>query len=327
MAAFTTAVACIHKTIDKQSPIFVGDGSYFENKRVLREWFGDRVQLMDEMDATALIQLIQTNKPCALFLDTLGNTPSVTMPDLATLIPELSRLTKHQMYLVLDNSTRATSFQPLTYLPRLSKLELIVIESLNKYHQYGFDRVTGGILWTAGMFADYPFRTRMHLGTNMPDTSVLALPEPNRKLLDRRLARIGRNTHSLAQHIESYLTTHTSLHISHVVYPGLPSYPGFVWTKDETFHGGCFVLMFKEKYRHPETYAKFVDLVMKLAKKRKIDLVGGSSFGLDTTRVYLTARGVKIEDGEPFIRISPGTETRLEMEEIEKLFMEAIERF
>jgi hypothetical protein len=86
-------------------------------------------------------------------------------------------------------------------------------------------------------------------------------------------------------------------------------------------------LMFKEKYRHPETYAKFVDLVMKLAKKRKIDLVGGSSFGLDTTRVYLTARGVKIEDGEPFIRISPGTETRLEMEEIEKLFMEAIERF
>lgn len=323
MAAFTTAVACVHEAIGPDDCVFASEGIYFQNKRVLLQHFGKRVRWVDEMRIEELLDAVHREQPAALFFDTLGNTPAMALPHLEKIIAVLSRMIQRPTFLVLDNSTRATSFQPLKFIPLFSKLQLLVIESLNKYYQFGFDRVTAGVVWTVGKLAGKVFSARMNLGTNISDVSALALIEPNRALLEGRLARIQRNVLLLAQAIEAFLQSFPMSRIDHVVYPGLPSHPSFTWAEKESFCGGYFILQFKPDFSHVSTYERFLAVLMKLAKKRKIDLTAGTSFGFDTTRIYLTARHAS-KECQPFVRISPGTETLLEMERIKELFFEAM---
>lgn len=324
MAAFTTILASIQQDIGANDVVLVGEGSYFENKQVLRRWFGNRVRFVNEMDVELLLKTAHELQPKAIFLDTLGNVEDIVMPDLAALIPRLAKGLKQSLYLILDNSVLASSFQPLEYLPFFNKLRLIVFESLNKFHQFGFDRVTGGIVWTAGMWPDLIAGTRLHLGTNIPQASVLALPEPNRELLERRMRRIEHNILILANALESEIG-HGQTQIARVIYPALASYPGYAWTKERSFHGGYFTLAFASPYRDPKYYLAFLERVMKEAKNMKVDLNAGTSFGFDVTRIYLTARHAN-EDARPFIRISPGTETEEGIERVKEVLLRALPR-
>jgi hypothetical protein len=48
------------------------------------------------------------------------------------------------------------------------------------------------------------------------------------------------------------------------------------------------------------------------AAARGIALLGGSSFGFNTSRIYLTA--ARAECGEPFVRVAAGTEHSVDLE-------------
>jgi hypothetical protein len=72
------------------------------------------------------------------------------------------------------------------------------------------------------------------------------------------------------------------------------------------------------------TERAFVESAIVEAARRRIPLIGGSSFGFDTTRVYLTA--AQAAAGEPFVRISPGTEHRLEIDELADALAAAIRK-
>ncbi|MEY4722804.1 MAG: hypothetical protein RLZZ324_317, partial [Candidatus Parcubacteria bacterium] len=189
----------------------------------------------------------------------------------------------------------------------------------------GFDRVTGGIVWTP--FSLLPTglgRARVHLGTNMPDASVLALPEPDRELLMRRMRRMGRNAQTLAERLDEHLTGRTKGSVAHVVYPGLPSHSSAPWAKERWFHGSTLVLAFRTGFRTVARYQAFVNRVIDLARNARVDLVSGTSFGLDVTRVYLTA--VHATDvTRPFVRVSVGTETAAEIEALTDVFISAID--
>lgn len=327
MAAVSTVAVCLKSESKNDGIVLAGAGTYFENKNVLRQIFGERLRFTDEMDIPAILKIVAREKPQIIFLDTLCNTDSMAMPDLARLIPALAREVKRPTFLVLDNSALSVTFQPLSVFPRVSPhLCLIVIESLNKFHQYGFDRVTGGIIWTQGSLAEKIFRTRMHLGTNIPDASALALPEPNRAWLEKRLTRIGRNTRQLAEACDERMRYLKKSPFEKIIYPGLPSYPGYAWTQKQKFHGGFFVFSFKPKFRRVGIYQKFLEKIMQRAKQEKVGLIAGTSFGLDVTRIYLTALHAS-RDAEPFIRVSVGTETLWELEQLKRVFLHVIKHF
>jgi hypothetical protein len=59
------------------------------------------------------------------------------------------------------------------------------------------------------------------------------------------------------------------------------------------------------------------------AAKRGVALLAGSSFGFDTTRIYLTA--ARAVSGEPFVRVAAGTEHRLALEPLADALAAAIE--
>jgi cystathionine beta-lyase/cystathionine gamma-synthase len=235
--------------------------------------------------------------------------------DVAKLIPALAKCVQKSTYLILDNSTRSITCQPYMHLTRFGgKLSIVVVESLNKFHQYGFDRVTGGMIQAPIALADDLFRMRMHLGTNIPVASILALPEPNRVILEKRIARIGRNTELLAHALESHLATkkHASFH---VVRP----------QNARGFAGGFFVLAAAPGKDHVSVYDGLLTRMIAGAKKRGLNLIAGTSFGFDITRVYVTARYAR-EDAEPFVRISPGTENLMEIGVLQNIMIDALDR-
>jgi cystathionine beta-lyase/cystathionine gamma-synthase len=180
--------------------------------------------------------------------------------------------------LVLDNTGLGPMLQPFT-LPGAERARLIVFESLLKYAQLGLDRANAGVIVAGPADAEALDDYREHLGTNIADVCVRMLPRPSRHVLERRLARIWRNAGLLAERLDG------------CVYPGV---------------GGCISL--------PCADGEFVERAVEEARAQGVSLVGGSSFGFDTTRIYLTA--ARSDYGEPFVRIAAGTENRIAIERL-----------
>ncbi|MEO6508686.1 MAG: PLP-dependent transferase [Patescibacteria group bacterium] len=326
MAALTAIITYLHTAKNIVGPVMIGKSIYFENAEMIRGFFKEKnIVEVDEMDTESILQTFNTHQPDLLIFDSLCNATTVAAPDLTRILKHITTHAQKETYFIIDNSTLSISLQPLKEISIKSNIRLIVFESLNKYHQFGLDRVTAGIIWMRGIsFANFNY-ARVHSGTNIVDSSCYALPLPNRKQLEKRLKRFNRNATYLAAAISDHLKTSSSKKIESVVYPGLESHPSFAWIKDSFFKGSYFVIDFKIKYKKVSEYQRFVKAVLDIAKKEKVSIVGGTSFGLNTTRIYLTAKNSKF--GPPFVRVSVGTENRLELEKIKNVFIKTIKSF
>jgi cystathionine beta-lyase/cystathionine gamma-synthase len=182
-------------------------------------------------------------------------------------------------------------------------VRLVVFESLLKYAQLGLDRVAAGVIVAGPADAESLEEYREHLGTNIPDASVHALPPPDRGVLERRLARLQRNALRLARGLDERAPPGVS-----VIYPG---------------RGGCLSLLLEERSERLERQHRLVRGAVAEAARRGVRLLAGSSFGFDTTRIYLTA--ARAEYGIPFVRIAAGTEHRLELDALTDVLATAIE--
>lgn len=326
MAAFSTLLMHLACNRPMIGPILVGASSYFENKIMLEKFFPHQIEYVDECDTEAIVARAKEVRPCAIFLDTLCNTFTLAMPDLKSLIPKLLHVLSHDAALILDNSTLSVSCQPLVYNPMLGMHATIyVVESLNKFTQFGLDRVTGGVIWNSGGFLIGVKEIRKHGGTIIQDASVLSIPSPNRARLNKRLARLGRNAQILAEHLDGYLKKNPNRYISHIVYPSLPSSPAYQNAKDLAFKGSFFVFAFKPHKTQLPIYNDFVKNLLEEAKQAGVEIISSTSFGFDTTRIYVTAvHATKFT--KPFIRISVGSETMQEIETLKRIFESAIQK-
>lgn len=323
MAAFTTILNYLVMDKKIKGKVLVGNSSYFQYKQLLDGTFADRITWVNEMDIKELINLIETKKPDAIFLDSLCNAKNIPVANLEQLSGYLTKSYKKELYLVIDNTCLSVFFQPFRALfGKLSKIHLIVFESLMKYVHLGLDKVTGGIIVAKGKDARRLFEYRKHSGTNIPDASVYSLPTPDRKILENRLLRFLRNALLLSSFLSEYIENKKNSLIDKIVYPGLPHHEAYQWSKNLPFQGSFFNIEFKEK--NIRIYKKFINLVIDEAKKRNVQIVGGTSFGLNNTRIYLTSLWTGY--GEPFVRVSVGTENRYQMEIIKKVFISSIDK-
>jgi hypothetical protein len=186
-------------------------------------------------------------------------------------VPELSAILETaDCWVVVDNTCLGPACRPFdSSAPRL-----LVWESLLKLAQFGLDRANAGILLARGPGIERLDALREHLGTNVADTSILSLPAPDRPRLERRIARLQRNAAILAERLGGFHPRAGPLLQLDVADPG-------AWI------------------------ARALDQ----ARRRNVQVVAGTSFGFDHTRVYVTAPGP-----DSFLRIAPGTEDRLRIE-------------
>jgi hypothetical protein len=105
-----------------------------------------------------------------------------------------------------------------------------------------------------------------------------------------------------------------------IVYPGMDAHAGGAGAARLPFRGGCLSLVFGEPGRRERL---LVSEAVAEAGRRGLALHGGSSFGFDTTRIYLAA--ARAECGTPFVRIAAGTEHRLELDALADALAAAVE--
>lgn len=323
MAAFTTIFNFLLAEKKINGKVLIGKSSYFQYKQLLVKNWGNLIIEVDEFDTENILKILKYQKPAVIFFDSLCNAKDISVPDLVTIINYLIKNNQKDTYLVIDNTGLSITFQPFKMIIGLpKKVHLILFESLMKYTHLGMDRATGGIIAAHGKDTGKIYDYRKNLGTNIQDSSVYAFPLPNRKILEKRLARYERNALLLSTALQDYIDGKKNCPIEKIIYPGLPNYSGYKWTASLPFHGSFFNLEFKKK--NIRVYKRFIDVVIKEAKKQNVDIVAGTSFGLNTTRVYLTS--LWTDFGEPFVRVSVGTENRLQIEELKKVFTAAIDK-
>ncbi len=291
MAAFTTILMFLLGEKKIMGNIVCGTSVYFENKGLLTELFTDRLVVVDESNTEKVLAAIEKYNPSAIFFDSITNAPEIVVPDLSTIIKHLLG-TRKETYLVIDNTGLSVQFQPFPkILGRKTNLRIIQFESLNKYHQFGMDRVTGGIIASYGLDTGKLFDYRAHTGTNITDIAAATLPTPNRKYLNIRLALHNKNSTFLATALRNWIDQHPDSSFEGISYPGIGPY---------------FTIKFKKRYVTIPSFKRFVKLALAIAKRHGVELISGTSFGLNTTRIYLTA--VRSKPNAPFVRIAAGIE-------------------
>jgi cystathionine beta-lyase/cystathionine gamma-synthase len=313
MAAFTTLLSFLSLEGKLDGPVIAGAGLYHESRLLLARTLPGRIRFVDERDTRALLRAIGELNPRAIFLDSLSNTTWMPVPELA---PVIERLRGTATYLIVDNTGLSVSCQPFALAG--DSVRLVVFESLLKYAQLGLDRANAGVIVARADDAELLSSYREHLGTNVADVAVHALPRPDRRVLERRLARLQRNALFLATRLSERSPTSVE-----IVYPGLPSHPCAQAASRLVFSGGCLSIVFREHDGRLRRERALVEAAVAEGAKRGVALLAGSSFGFDTTRIYLTAaRG---ECGEPFVRVAAGTEHRLALETLAETLAAAVE--
>jgi len=325
MAAFITIINFLITEKKINGNILIGKSIYFQNKEIIKRFFSDKVIEVDESNYKEVINCINKYEPSVIIFDTICNSINLAMPNLSDIIGYLTKNIKKETWLIIDNTTLPIFFQPLKLVKGKNKnLNLFILESLNKYHQFGMDRTTGGIILGYGKNAGKIYYSRQNSGTNISDLSVHMLPTPNKKLLSKRLMRLERNTKNLAESLQSFIDENDSSKFKRINYPSLKNYHSFSWSQSLQFHGSFFSIEFNST-KNPRTYKKFINHLIIIAKKNHVQISAGTSFGFNNTRVYLTS--LRSEYGTPFIRISVGTENAYETEKIKEVFIKAISSF
>lgn len=320
-AAFQTILTYLMAEKNLKGKILLGQSSYFQYKQILVRSFADKVILVKEENTDEILDQVEDDRPSVIFLDSLCNNATIQVPEISQIITYLNKNIKYEIYLIIDNTCLSVFCQPFT-LKKNRKIHLITFESLNKYYQFGLDRVTGGVIICENRDAAGIFEYRKHSGTNINDSSVFALPTPNRKMLEKRLLRQQRNASMLANYLDDLLP---NVKVSKIIHPGLKNHPANSFMKNNPFQGSFFNIAFKDKYNSPKFMKQFMDLSIRIARKKGVNLIAGTSFGLNTTRIYLTSLWNKY--GQPFLRISAGTENIDKLEQLKLVFKETMEKF
>ncbi len=318
MAAFTTILALLGAERRLDGPIVIGRGLYHESRLLLRRAVGDRICEVDEADTGDLLRTIAEVRPRTIFLDSLCNTTWAQLPDLRALVRFLeARRQALDAVLVVDNTGLGASCQPLALLGTPPGQRMIVFESLLKYAQLGLDRANAGVIVARAGDAETLSSYREHLGTNVADVAAACLPPPDRSVLERRLDRLGRNADLLAERLHA-AALDAPVEIAH---PSLPTHPAYRRARRLRFRGGCVSIAF-EPAAVPRLGPRLLETAILEARRRHVTLVGGSSFGFDATRIYVTA--APADCGEPFVRIAAGTDDRLEVERVGEVLAGAL---
>lgn len=313
MAAFTTILSFLSLERRLGGPVIAGAGLYHESKLLLERTLPDRIHLVDERDTPALLRAIDGLKPHAIFLDSLSNTTWMPVPELERVI---ERLRGTSTTLVVDNTGLSVSCQPFALAG--DSVRLVVFENLLKYAQLGLDRANAGVIVARADDAELLSGYREHLGTNVADVAVHALPWPDRRVLERRLGRLQRNALYVAARLQERVPAPVE-----IVYPGLPPHPCARAGARLPFRGGCLSIVFRERDHRLSRERALVGTAVAEAAKRGVALLAGASFGFDATRIYLTA--ARAEHGEPFVRVAAGTEHRLVLETLAEALAAAVE--
>jgi cystathionine beta-lyase/cystathionine gamma-synthase len=304
MSAVAVVLARLERAGALRQGVLLGASTYHETRDLVRRATPGVMFVAEHPDA-AFGAAIERRRPACVVLDAVATEHGAAIPDIAAIAGALASA-RPGAWLVVDTTGAPLAASPLALPEALDgRLRVLAIESLTKHAQLGLDRVTAGAIYAPHREAVALDELREHLGANIADASVHALPTPDRAVLARRLARHVRNAGVLAQHLDA-----AGIAVAH---PSLLTHPG---------HGRLPATWLTLRLGTPQRAAAFVAAALARARVGRVALVEGASFGLDTTRVYAPSPGEGVPCG--FVRISAGIEHAVDVARIADVLMRAL---
>jgi cystathionine beta-lyase/cystathionine gamma-synthase len=282
----------------------LGASTYHETRDLLRH----AVPPMPEHPDGAFTAAIARRRPSCVVVDAVATEHGAAVPDLAGIATALAAA-RPGAWLVVDVTGAPLAPSPLA-LPesRTGHLRVLAIESLTKHAQLGLDRVAAGAVYCSQEERAAIDGLREHLGANIADASAHALPTPDNAVLARRLARHARNAGALAHALAAAAPCDVA-----VAHPALATHPA---------HGRTPATWLTLRLGTPERANGFVDAALAHARTRRVRLVEGASFGLDTTRIYAPSPGEGASCG--FVRVSAGIEHAQALRQLARVLLRAL---
>ncbi len=312
MAAFSSVLHwLVHE--QKMTSAIAIEPMYFENLHLLQGAFPALIRFTGS--SSSLLEILSERQPSVIFCDAITNCNEVLAHDFVTALRWAEKATK-PVTIVLDTTCFPAPLLAHSLLKKLpDRVTVILIESLAKYHQFGMDTVTAGIVLMHAEEKQHDSlrKTRARHGSNIADASVGCLPRPNRHSFMQRMYRHSRNLRLLSEKLEATIGKDDAIESLSWLRQGAQQAP---W-----FNGTCFSLHFKQQYRSVERYQEFEKLVMQKASERRLPLALSTSFGFDVSRLYVTAPSTVFEP--PFLRISVGTEPGSQISQLASVLLEA----
>jgi cystathionine beta-lyase/cystathionine gamma-synthase len=291
MSAAVVALARLARAGALRHGVLLGASTYHETRDLVQH-AAPHAHLHEEHPDGALTAAITRLRPGCVVLDAVASERGVAIPEIAR-IAEAIADARPGSWLVIDLTGAPLAPSPLTLAAaRAGTLRVLALESLTKHAQLGLDRVTAGALYAAPGEIPALDELREHLGANIADASVHALPTPARSVLARRLARHARNAGVLAHELAA--AAPGSVEVAH---PALAAHPA---------HARLPATWLTLGFTTSEHARTFIEAALDHARELTVALVEGASFGLDTTRIYAPSPGRRSHGA--FVRISPGIE-------------------
>ncbi len=302
MAALATIWLGLQRAGKLSGTVLIGKESYFQNQEVVTT-AATKVIRFDELDMDQLAKLLRNENPTVILVDSLCNNPTLTCPDIIKIAKAIRENSKRKVVLVVDNSLlgMGVGYERL-WRENRGKCQIVVWESLNKFFQFGLDRTTGGVIWADkngedGLTYWDLFHARIHAGAIMPDFACALMPRQSAARMEVYQERINRNAEIIATELKKIVGGRVKQ-----VYRA----------EREPFAGAQIVVLLTNN--SVWQIQSVIRRAITEAKRRRVQLSAGSSFGLPNTRVYLTAR--KTDFARSFLRISAGCESEPAIREI-----------
>lgn len=308
MSAISTALLFIATKIGNSTGAIIADaGCYHETRFLLEGLFQQRLQYLD-LTSPEAVRSLEEIKPDLVVFDSTRNSKEICRLPLTDIMAATQAA---HSYLLID-STSMVSAAPIVSAAKTHAAfeRVLVAHSLAKLHQYGMDLVTGGaLIYAAPLDQTFPSPVtyRTHLGMNISEDSATALPATSLPLLTHRAQTMSRNVQLLSSALADSRDTLCIRTAQSWDEPSLlvPYFNLSLIKGDEI-----------------SWYRSFITRAMDSARARGLQLIAGTSFGFDTTRIYLVESF--IPSHRPFIRIAPGMETYQETSLLAEALIEAV---
>jgi cystathionine beta-lyase/cystathionine gamma-synthase len=307
-------------------------------------------------DTDTLISAIKEDSPCAVFLEPVANSYDLRVTEVGRVIEALrewdwrrdARYTSPRqdryIYLVIDSTTLGP--QALWKRCTLENLppfvRVVNIESLIKYGEDGQDLTGAAVVTLAGRYPGAGFKNIRSRRGFMPSEPAARRVDfsIDRQALDRRLARHSRNTDIVARSLDKHAVAEGGF-LDRPCHPLLAEHPDHEAFASEAGGSGSLLSVgfrysllkdYRELYGEPpsewqgrpmavsdkERIAKaYSTLVTQLAGDIGLDLLLGTSFGFNTSRIAVYTRQLVNDEHAlakghreaPYLRVASGTET------------------
>ena len=324
MAAFSTVLNWLTGELQMRDSALAIMPMYFENIHLAKASFAN-LQASESRSKEELRTLLDTLDPSVVFCDAITNCNEVLYHDLEELMDWARTKKFKKIAIVIDTTCLPLPFVAPSLLAELPENVIVVlVESLAKYHQMGMDAVTGGVVVLhANQETQDSFRkTRARLGTNIADTSVGSLPQPDRGILRQRMLRHSRNVRILCERIDEMSENPGGVFES-VECLRIDANQTNSASSTAMFWGTCFTLRLRKQFRSIKFYQDLEKKVLEKCQQQSHPVAFSTSFGFDVSRFYVTAPSTRFE--EPFLRVSVGTESLSQIEKLASILQQCNE--